>query len=133
MTNPASTQGAASGDFEAALGELLVATETLHEMLSLDRVTTDLEPEELAAAYLGREQSFERLRSIDRPAAWTASAAARACLERIRELDGEMLALGGASVTALRGERHGLARRRQAIHSQLAGDRDEPRLITVKA
>ncbi len=131
--DPTTLDDAANGVLEAALGELLVATEALYEALSLDRVATEAEPDELLAAYHERERSFERLRTTPRPAGWRPSAVARACLERIRELDGEMLALGEASATALRGERHGLQRRRQAIHSQLSGEREQPRLITVKA
>ena len=134
MVNPKGPDGdALEGHVEAALAGLCVATEALHALLSLERVTTDAEPAELAAAYCARERSFEQLRSIPRPADWTPSAAARACLERIRELDAEMLALGEASATALRGERNGVQRRRQAIHSQLAGERAGPRVITVKA
>ena len=133
MANPTSQEDGPHGDFEVALGLLRVATESLHALLSLDRVTTDTEPAELAAAYRERELCFDRLKSIQRPAGWSPSAAARATLERIHALDDEMLALGKAGATALRGERHGMQRRRQAIQSQLAGERSEPRLIAVKA
>lgn len=120
---------------EAAVRELLEATLALVETLSMDPGTGGKEPapEELAAAFRVREQRFERLRALPRPPDWVATAATRACLERVRELDASMLAFGEASAVALRGERHGLQRRRQAIHSQLARDRAEPRLLTLKA
>ena len=116
-----------AGGFEHACLALLGATEAL-----ADCIMADVEAEELAAAFEARDSAFVALRAITRQGA-APNAAGRAALDRIRQLDEAMIAAGESLVGALRDERHDLHRRRSAIQAHASREREEPRLVTVKA
>lgn len=126
-------QGAEPAGLEAAVAALLVSTEALHRALAIELAEGESDGAALAAAFEARARAFESLRAGHDPERWDPSSAIRAALERVRALDDEMLVLGMAGAASLQGERHGLQRRRSAMHAQLTRDRDEPRLIAVKA
>lgn len=116
---------------------LLEATEALHAALRQDG---DLDA--LAPAYACREAAFDALvaaagvspASTDlralRPRLGVAGCAA---IERVRALDRELLARGGAQFDAIRDERKAMRRRRAVVRAHGERERQPPRVVTVKA
>ena len=110
-----------------AVKGLLDATEALH-----DAVVAAVDPKSLDSALLRRDIAFELLRECADQET-ILPPAARACLDRVKALDEEMLEHGIAVVGQLRGERRSVQRRRSAIQAHAKRERGEPRLLTVKA
>lgn len=126
----ASDLSAAAGtpsELDRAALVLLEVTEGLAECLM-----EEAGAEALAAAYERRDAAY---RSLCAAAAdgTAASPAGRAALARVQQLDEAMMAAGSALIEALRGERRGLSRRRSAAQAHAGREREEPRLLTLKA
>lgn len=107
--------------------DLLDASEAIHAALL---GSGDLDS--LGLAYDQRASAFGELQGAC-PVGTELSIAARACIDRVRALDHEIFGLGAGAVEALRGERNALQRRRSAIQAHATREREEPRLITLKA
>lgn len=105
---------------------LLEVTEGLAEC-----VMEEAEAEALEAAYERRDAAYQALCAA--ADGTVASPAARAALARVQQLDEAMMSAGSALVEALRGERRGLSRRRSAAQAHAGREREEPRLLTLKA
>ena len=106
---------------------MLESTESIHQALLGDG---DLEA--LLPAYEARESAFEELRVTVGTGA-RVDAASRAALDRMHELDSEILALGFSRADAIRNEQQALRRRRSAIKAHGSRERIEPKVLTIKA
>ncbi len=124
----------ASGDderFEASLLRLLEATESLWTALA-DSAPAEVWEERIA----GREAAYlavERAASTPEGGRRAVGAVARACLERIAELDGAMLGAGREELARMQRERVALGSRRRAVLAHGQKPREAPRAVTVKA
>ena len=112
---------------DAMASELLAVTEEIHSGLmeagEVDRATSAFDRREILFSQLQRASAEGE----------ALSAGGRTSIDRVRALDAEILALGDQRVEKIRGERHGLLRRRSAIAAHSRREREEPRLITLKA
>lgn len=116
---------------ETQLLALLAATESL-----FDSIAGSESPEDWAALLERRVAAFTALQQaasggggIRRPV----TAAARACLERIGELDRALLDAGREGLARLQQERLALGNRRRAVSAHGVRERDLARAIAVKA
>jgi hypothetical protein len=110
---------------------LLAATESLWLALvesSSSEEWIDLLERRSAAFY-----ALERAASDASGRRASVSAAVRACLERISELDVAILQAGGTALEQLQKERIALASRRRAVLAHGIHERELPRAVTVKA
>ncbi|HEB90954.1 MAG TPA: hypothetical protein ENI85_15375 [Deltaproteobacteria bacterium] len=112
---------------DGALQALLEATEALHE-----GVTGGIGESDLDGLFERRKRAFEDLRRRVGEGG-EPGPGGRARLVRIRSLDREILELGAALVSQVRGQRQALQRRRSAVQAHTTRDRSEPRLVTMKA
>ena len=116
---------------EAPLLELLAATESLFAALagtqSREEWETFLDRRSLAFTEL------ERVTSAERGVRSPVTAAARACLDRIAELDGAMLVAGREGLVRLQQERLALGSRRRAVLAHGVREREVARAVAVKA
>ena len=112
---------------ERAAQELLEATEALHA-----GVTGDIGNADLDRLFERRERAFAGLRCLVGDGG-ESGPGFRARLARIRVLDREILELGSALVSRVRGQRQALQRRRSAVQAHASRNRGEPRLVTMKA
>lgn len=92
----------------------------------------DASPEALSQAYDLREAAFEVLKSAIESGE-SLDAAGRAHVARVRELDAALVEAGAALSESTRGERQDLQRARSVIQAHAARERDQPRLVAVKA
>ena len=118
---------APADSLEAHATRLLAATEALHRALDPDGPT-----DALRAAWHDRVTAFEAFRDAIE-AGDPVGPSVRACIDRVRELDAELIGEGARLVSAIRSERHGLDRRRAAIQAHGSRERPEPRAVIVKA
>ena len=117
--------------FEASLFALLEATEALWASLA-DGASPDVQVERLAR----RERAFaevEQASSAARGGRPVPGAGARACLDRIAELDAAILQAGRAELDRLQRERLALGGRRRAVTAHGLQPRETPRVVTIKA
>lgn len=114
-------------DFDTVVLQMLAATESLYEA-----VTLGMEVYELDELYDRRAEAFRVLQSLASRGI-SPDAAARAGLARIRSLDGEMLSAAVEQVDEIRDARHKLRRRRSVVQAHASRERGEPRLVTLKA
>ena len=116
---------------ETPLLALLAATEALFQALagpqSPEAWNACLERRNLAFAEL------ERAASGERGARPPVTAAARACLDRIAELDAAMLVAGRDGLARLQQERLALGGRRRAVLAHGVREREVARAVAVKA
>ena len=120
-----------AGVLEESVFELLAATELLWQALAESSPSEDWD--------LLLERRGAALRSLAQGVAGDSGTlsvipvAARACLERIAELDGAILQTGGEALLQLQKERMDLGRRRRAVLAHGLQEREMPRAVTVKA
>lgn len=112
---------------ESTLSELLEATQAL-----FDRVAEDAPVSQLDAAYAQRSDAFEALRRLAEGSPLKAPRAVR-LIERICELDAELLEGAQQLASDLRADRSTITRARHAITAHTAKERSEPRLLAVRA
>ncbi len=115
---------------ERAALELLEATEALH--VGVTRDVGEAGDVDLDRLFARRKGAFEDLRRLVEEGG-EPGPDVRARLARIRVLDREILELGSALVSQVRGQRQALQRRRTAVQAHTTRDRGEPRLVTMKA
>lgn len=124
---------------ETPLLALLAATESLFATLA---GTPSLEgslaesPEDWTALLDRRNTAFaelEQAASRDAGARPPVTAAARACLERIAELDRALLDAGREGLVRLQQERLALGSRRRAVLAHAVREREIARAVAVKA
>lgn len=120
--------GGASGPVVALLEELLAATEEIRA-----GALGETALERLVEAHARRDRAYHALVAGVDPARFVPCDRARTLLAQIRELDAELIRLGERLPRALRGRRHALQRRRSALQAHAARERDEPRVVTLKA
>lgn len=116
---------------ETPLLALLAATESLFAALAETEP-----PEEWEASLDRRNRAFaelEQASSAECIASAPVTAAARACLERIAELDGAILAAGREGLVRLQQERIALGSRRRAVQAHGVREREIARAVAVKA
>ncbi len=116
---------------ETPLLALLAATESLFAALAGTQ-----SPEEWEAFLDRRRLAFaelERVSSAERGARPPVTAAARACLDRIAELDRAMLDAGREGLVRLQQERLALGSRRRAVLAHGVREREVARAVAVKA
>lgn len=116
---------------ESPLLALLAATESLFAVLAESQ-----SPEEWDAVLDRRSLAFaevERAASAEQSARSPVTAAARACLDRIAELDAAMLVAGQDGLARLQQERLALGGRRRAVLAHGMREREVARAIAVKA
>jgi len=125
-----SQDSASSAPSHSALDRAALALLDVTEGLA-ECIMDDAEAELLASAFERRDVAYQALCSVADGSA--PSPAARAALERVHQLDEAMMAAGTSLLEALRGERRGLSRRRSAVQAHAGREREEPRLLTLKA
>ena len=114
---------------------------------SLDRAAVDLQrategltaallgevsPERLVDAQAVRDEAFRALRTRIESGERLGETG-QAMLQRVRELDVELIALGKTLQQAIQGERRDLSRRRRTIGAHARRERGTARALTVKA
>jgi len=112
---------------EACATQLLSATEGLHDAL-VDEAST----EAVGEAFAKRVAAFEALR-VAVESGGRVGPTVRACLDRVRALDAELIGRGAELASAAQTERHALGRKRAAIQAHGSRERPEPRAVIVKA
>ena len=116
---------------EAAWG-LLASTEKLFEA-----VAEGAEAEVLAEVYSGREAAFSAFRDAVEiaggPGRAPLSVQAKASLKRVADFDTDLIAAGTTLVGALQDEKRELGRVRSAIQKHAVREREQPRVLTIKA
>jgi hypothetical protein len=116
---------------EAAL-VLLTSTEKL-----IEAVAEGAEAEVLAEVYSGREAAFVIFRDAVEvaggPKSAPISAHSRDCLQRVASFDADLIAVGATLVDALRDEKKSLGQARSAIQKHSVREREQPRVLTIKA
>lgn len=136
-----------------AVKELLTATEALSESLARTFVVSFTEASQedefgsesgtesedvgtglmlLTQAYAAREEAFEAVEAAAAGGA-AADAATRSMLNRIAELDREMLKSGAAEFGVVRDALQTISKQRCAVAAHQAREREGPRLIAIKA
>ncbi|MFK7898868.1 MAG: hypothetical protein AB8G23_23765 [Myxococcota bacterium] len=117
---------------EEAAALLLASTETLFEAIA-----EGMEPVLVAEVYSGREAAFHVFRdaveAAGGPQLAPINAQARDALSRISSFDADLIAAGTALVEGLRDEKKELGRVRSAIGKHSVRERDQPRVVTIKA
>ncbi len=117
---------------EQAASVLLSSTEKLMEALA-----EGAEAEALAVVYSGREAAFtifrDAVETAGGPKVASISVHARDCLQRISSFNADLIAVGTTLVDALRDEKKELGQVRSAIQKHSAREREQPRLVTIKA
>ena len=117
---------------EEAAFVLLSSTEKL-----MEAVVEGAEAEVLAEVYSGREAAFAIFRDAVELAGGPKSAPisghARECIQRVSSFDADLIAAGTTLVDALRDEKNELGHVRSAIQKHSVRERQQPRLLTIKA
>lgn len=117
---------------EEAATVLLSSTETL-----MEAVAEGAEAEVLSEVYSGREAAFEIFRAAIEggggPGKAPLSEHARECLQRVSSFDADLIAAGTTLADALRDEKKELGQVRSAIQKHSVREREQPRLLTIKA
>lgn len=126
------SKAAAEKTIDQAALVLLESTEQLFEA-----VAEGADADALVEVYSGREAAFavfrDAVESAGGPQCAPISERARESLQRVAFFDADLIAAGTSLVEALRGEKRDLARVRSAIKKHSVREREQPRVVTIKA
>ena len=117
---------------EDAACVLLSTTESL-----MEAVAEGAEPELLAEGYSDRAAAFlffrESVEGAGGPGNAPISSHTRDCLQRVSSFDADLIEVGTTLVDALRDEKKELGQVRAAIQKHSVREREQPRVVTIKA
>lgn len=127
MSGSEATQGIDERD--ACAFELLAATEALFSVIAEGQ-----EVELWSTLLARRNEAFAALERVcaERSEGELLSPAARACLDRVGQLDAAILRAGSEGLVKLQQERFALADRRRAVRAHAGSERELARAVALK-